>query len=614
MSDIGDYESVTESMNFVVNETICSSPNAKPPPSPKESECTSPLSVSSTDIEPTSSDNDVTFPKPDNTNTLQHGKFLSALDCWKAVQDKSHIFEDAPPGNKSNTWFLVNNVDNMSRKTSNRHSKYYDDCGIWESSKGKVFHQDYLLSDNFRTIFLKNDQYCTKVRQGGKTLFVPITPQPDSESIVTMHRYSTVLKENNSFKKHVTWFNSSFDNDLPSIAVYEYSGTYCLENAKNYVRTHPKTLDKVVDECALKDNKEVFIQMNRDNSLHAPRDTKQIRNAKYRNKLKTHPFVQQIIHNKNQVPAIVCYTDNQITDLRHFLAQKSEHPLGVDRTFNLGSFYVTSIVYKNLRVNRKETKDHPIFAGPMLLHKDASYKTYRAFFSNISATLELPINDVELRLHENIEFGSDDEKAMTKAIENAFPTAKRRLCTKHLKDNVQHYLQDRVGVSTQERKTIINTIFGDQGIASADDTLQFARADSELKDLCANHPQFLKYYEQSFKPRVEEFVNAPNRRLGTKQMWTNNNAESMNRVMKVAVNWKPQHAPDLVDKLFDMVDFQFINLRSALHHSGDYMLVNSYKQYTIADAIWKTKSDEEKRKLFNNFLQDSIKKENTKIS
>ncbi|CAC5399213.1 unnamed protein product [Mytilus coruscus] len=247
----------------------------------------------------------------------------------------------------------------------------------------------------------------------------------------------------------------------------------------------------------------------------------------------------------------------------------------------------------------------------MLLHKDASYTTYRAFFSHISATLELAINDVELRLHENIEFGSDDEKA----IEKAFPTAKRRLCTKHLKDNVQHYLQDRVGVSTQERKNIINTIFGDHGIASADDTLQFARADSELKDLCANYPQFLKYYEQSFKPGVQEFVNAPNRRLSTKQLWTNNNAESMNRVMKVAVNWKPQHAPDLVDKLpvFDMVDFQFINFRSALHHSGDYMLVHSYKQYTIADAIWKTKSDEEKRKLFTNFLQDSKKRKHDNI-
>ncbi|CAC5399212.1 unnamed protein product [Mytilus coruscus] len=210
------------------------------------------LLVSSNDLEPTSSDNNITFPKPDNINILQHGKFLSALDCWKAVQEKSHVFEDAPPGNKSNTWFLVTNVDNMSRKTNNLHSKYYDDCGIWESSKGKAFHQDYLLSDNFRTIFLKNDQYCTKVRQSGKTLFVPITPQPESTSIVTMHRYSTVLKDNNSFIKHVTWFNSSFANDLPSIAVYEYSGTYSLENATNYVRTHQKTLEKVVDECASK--------------------------------------------------------------------------------------------------------------------------------------------------------------------------------------------------------------------------------------------------------------------------------------------------------------------------------------------------------------------------
>ncbi|CAC5386675.1 unnamed protein product [Mytilus coruscus] len=199
------------------------------------------------------------------------------------------------------------------------------------------------------------------------------------------------------------------------------------------------------------------------------------------------------------------------------------------------------------------------------------------------------------------------------AIEKAFPTAKRRLCTKHLKDNVQHYLQDRFGVSTQERKNIINAIIEDDGIASADDTLQFASADVQLKDLCSNYPQFLKYYEQSFKPRVREFVNAANRGLGTKKLWTNNNAESMNRVMKVAVNWKPQHAPDLVEKLFDMVDFQFINLRSALHHSGDYIPVNSYKQHMIADAIWKTKSDEEKRKLYTNFLRDSEKRKHDNV-
>ena len=44
----------------------------------------------------------------------------------------------------------------------------------------------------------------------------------------------------------------------------------------------------------------------------------------------------------------------QMTDLRHFLTPEKSDPLGIDRTFNLGSFYVTTIVYKNQRVVRKE--------------------------------------------------------------------------------------------------------------------------------------------------------------------------------------------------------------------------------------------------------------------
>lgn len=92
-------------------------------------------------------------------------------------------------------------------------------------------------------------------------------------------------------------------------------------------------------------------------------------------------------------------------------------------------------------------------------------------------------------------------------------------------------------------------------MARADDTLQFASADAQLKDLCSNYPQFLKYTEQSFKPIVREFVNAANRRLGTNKLWTNNKAECMNRVMKVAVNWKPQHAQKWLKKCLTWCTF-----------------------------------------------------------
>jgi transposase-like protein len=49
-------------------------------------------------------------------------------------------------------------------------------------------------------------------------------------------------------------------------------------------------------------------------------------------------------------------------------------------------------------------------------------------------------------------FGSDDEKAITKSIQDAFPSATRRLCSKHLKDNFNNYMQDKIGIDTKERQ------------------------------------------------------------------------------------------------------------------------------------------------------------------
>ena len=75
-----------------------------------------------------------------------------------------------------------------------------------------------------------------------------------------------------------------------------------------------------------------------------------------------------------------------------------------------------------------------------MLHKDATYKTYKAFLEHIKTELDSEIKAVELRLSENTEFGTDDEKALTKARDHVFPSATRVLCTKHLKDDVKQYL------------------------------------------------------------------------------------------------------------------------------------------------------------------------------
>ena len=146
--------------------------------------------------------------------------------------------------------------------------------------------------------------------------------------------------------------------------------------------------------------------------------------------INSNPYVQTIIHNKDMVPAIICYTKEQMIDLKHFLTHEKEDPLGIDRTFNLGSFYVTTIEYKNQRIVRKENHDeHPIFLGPALLHKEATYKVYKTFLEHVLTELDSEIDSVELRISDHMEFGSDDEKALTKAIDHTFPQAKQYLCT-----------------------------------------------------------------------------------------------------------------------------------------------------------------------------------------
>ena len=225
-----------------------------------------------------------------------------------------------------------------------------------------------------------------------------------------MHRYQTFLKEDNNFRKHVTWFTSTSVETLSTVALFEYSGTFPNpQNKVNFIRTHPKTMNVIKEELKTKPPKQIYLDMNRNDSINAPKDTKQIKNAKYRNKQKEkpmysknvadellqvlammndHPVVQQVIHRKDQVSAIIYYAQDQKTDLKHFLSLKTDLPIGVDRTFNLGTFFAATLVYKNQRVARKEIKDHPIFAGPMLLRKDVSYQAYRAFFSHLCAELE----------------------------------------------------------------------------------------------------------------------------------------------------------------------------------------------------------------------------------
>jgi hypothetical protein len=243
---------------------------------------------------------------------------------------------------------------------------------------------------------------------------------------------------------------------------------------------------------------------------------------------------------------------------------------------------VTAFVYKNHRVVKTDSNDHPVFLGPVLLHKEASFEVYHYFLSQA------------------MEIGSDDEKALAKSIQMCFPEAKRSLCTKHLKENVSEYLKNKISVNNSERHNVVEKIFGSAGVLDANDTFEFEeRSDFLLSDLNM-YPSFRQYYDRTLKPKL--LLNIQNL-AKTDRGWTNNNAESMNNILKIDTNWTPQSTPDLINKISDVIKLHLIDLRRALYGTGNYRLCSQYKKLYIKEAVFRAKSKENRDNYLYKFLR-----------
>jgi len=78
-------------------------------------------------------------------------------------------------------------------------------------------------------------------------------------------------------------------------------------------------------------------------------------------------FIQLIIRAKGKVPSIILYTENQISDIIRFCCggpSAISTVISVDNTFNLSHLHVTVTGFKNLSVNEKASREHPVMFGP----------------------------------------------------------------------------------------------------------------------------------------------------------------------------------------------------------------------------------------------------------
>lgn len=551
---------------------------------------------------------------------LPHNRFLTVDDAYKAVTDSgdSDLTDKIPRGQK-------NNVYAMLKMNSKRDSKYEfpDDCGVWGRA-GTTVNSAYMLKDGkLKTVVYKKDAYCNERKIGGQRMFVPLEPQPAEDTIVKCHRYYTKLKSDNGYSKRVTIFTK-----LPpqiqakqNIAIVEYQGIFQhpktphgnnKKTSEPYIRTDPQILREAATitttnhQMPLKTSHQMLL----DDSVNAP-NAKQIRDKVFRDSKKNQGGnlkltniadevlatismcqngennIREVIVTPNRPPSVIVYSDEQLEDLKTNCIGTKGSVIGIDRTFNLGPCFVTTTTYKNRKLLKRETLENPIFLGPTLLHWDGETDSYYKFLCHLNSKLGFP---------SGLKVGSDEEKAIKKAIQQAFNNPVHLLCVKHLKDNVRRYLKDKEGCSTKDREFVVSSIFGPDGAINSDDSFSYDSKIADLEPILKKFPQFQRYFETRLKPLLDEHVFQPLQSGTVSEQWTNNNSESMNNRLKQSLNWKPHKLPDLISKINEISAFQINDLRRAIHGNGNYILEDTLQHHRVQPDVWVKMSQSEKRR------------------
>jgi len=72
----------------------------------------------------------------------------------------------------------------------------------------------------------------------------------------------------------------------------------------------------------------------------------------------------------------------------------------------------------------------------------------------------------------------------------------------------------------------------------------------------------------------------------SEKLWTNNNCESVNDVLKMKLDWRPVRLLDLINHLHDIVKLQYADLERTMYGQGNYQLVSPFTRHQTTAAKW----------------------------
>jgi len=124
-----------------------------------------------------------------------------------------------------------------------------------------------------------------------------------------------------------------------------------------------------------------------------------------------------------------------------------------------------------------------------------------------------------------------------------------------------------------------------------------------ISKMTTEHPDVVPYLCNKFIPLLKEGVVNVVRDSVFTTSWTNNNAESLNHVLKQLIDWKPKPLPTLINLISKHIDSQFRDLERAMIGMGKFELASDYQHFRLKVNLWAGKPLAVRAKIYSKCIK-----------
>ena len=330
------------------------------------------------------------------------------------------------------------------------------------------------------------------------------------------------------------------------------------------------------------------------------------------------PFIRRV----QVTPEPCCFvaSDRQLNDLVRFCTTQflPASVLCIDKTFNIGNFFVTPTTYKHKILVDTHYGKEPTLLGPTMIHMQTKAESYKFFGSSI-VSLDDELSNI-------LAIGSDRDVALRKGFSSCFPITTQLCCKGHLEQDIRRTMRD-LGIGQFHEKFFLEDVFGSEakkelGLVDAVSRDEFdavleslypvwTKRELEARQLTSEestefYSYFVNYVAEDMKSTM---IASVRKKTGfDDSFFCNNDPKSMNNRIKTRMEKKKLSWPECVQQLKEMTEERERNINRELINESPYSIRPECRRLIIPAEKWLGMSKEQKERKLKEFQKIPLSK------